>query len=249
MIRRFLQLSHLPWCPRLEGWKKASVHWFGTPRLVMASATAKVLMEGEFQGLLFAPPGFILYSLKIWLNSDFLRNLVNGWKHKISGVLVIHCSGTKKEWSCLFSYFLECSSFGIKVFTGWGDQCKEELGRLHFKLTVVVVLRDSIYICSDLKGLCFTVIILWDEPKQNGSSVENLPDMQKTWVWSLGWEDPLQKEMATHSSILAWRIPRTEGPGGLQSMGSQRLGHDWVTNTFTFKADCLLRWQKLGGHT
>ena len=53
---------------------------------------------------------------------------------------------------------------------------------LHFKLTVVVVLRDSIYICSDLKGLCFTVIILWDEPKQNGSSVENLPDMQKTWV-------------------------------------------------------------------
>ena len=46
------------------------------------------------------------------------------------------------------------------------------------------------------------------------------------WVWSLGWEDPLEKEMATHSSILAWRIPWTEEPGGLQSMGSQRIGHD-----------------------
>ena len=46
------------------------------------------------------------------------------------------------------------------------------------------------------------------------------------WVRSLGWEDPLEKEVATHSSILAWRIPWTEEPGGLQSMGLQRVGHD-----------------------
>ena len=52
------------------------------------------------------------------------------------------------------------------------------------------------------------------------------PTMRETWVRSLGWDDPLEKEMATHSSILAWRIPWTEEPGGLQSMGSQRLGHD-----------------------
>jgi len=51
--------------------------------------------------------------------------------------------------------------------------------------------------------------------------VENLPAMQETWVPSLGWEDPLEKEMATQSSILAWEIPWTEEPGGLQSMGSQ----------------------------
>ena len=51
--------------------------------------------------------------------------------------------------------------------------------------------------------------------------VKNLPAMQETWIWSLGWEDPLEKGMATHSSILAWRIPWTEEPGGLQSMGSQ----------------------------
>ena len=51
----------------------------------------------------------------------------------------------------------------------------------------------------------------------------------------LGWKDPLEKEMATQFSILAWRIPWTEKPGGLQSMGLQRVGHDWATNTFTWK--------------
>ena len=56
--------------------------------------------------------------------------------------------------------------------------------------------------------------------------VKNLPAVQETWVRSLGWEDPLEKEMATHSSILAWKISWTEEPGGLQSMGSQRVGHN-----------------------
>ena len=54
---------------------------------------------------------------------------------------------------------------------------------------------------------------------------KNLPAMRETQVRSLGWEDPLERGMATHSSILAWRIPRTEEPGGLQSLGSQRVGH------------------------
>ena len=56
--------------------------------------------------------------------------------------------------------------------------------------------------------------------------VKGLPTMQETQVQSLGQEDPLEKEMATHSSILAWRIPCIEEPGRLQSMGSQRVGHD-----------------------
>ena len=59
-----------------------------------------------------------------------------------------------------------------------------------------------------------------------GSVVKNPPVMQKMWVRSLGQEDPLEKEMASHSSILAWEIPWTEEPGGLQSMGSQRVRHD-----------------------
>ena len=56
--------------------------------------------------------------------------------------------------------------------------------------------------------------------------VKNLPAIHETRLQSLGWEDPLEEEMATHSSILAWRIPRTEEPGGLQSVGSQRVGHN-----------------------
>ena len=57
-------------------------------------------------------------------------------------------------------------------------------------------------------------------------TVKRLLTMQETWVLSLGWEDLLEKEMATHSSILAWKIPWTEKPGRLQFMGSQRVGHD-----------------------
>ena len=56
--------------------------------------------------------------------------------------------------------------------------------------------------------------------------LKRLPPMRETWVRSLGWEDPLEKEMVAHSSILAWRIPWTEEPGMLQSTGSQRVGHD-----------------------
>ena len=60
--------------------------------------------------------------------------------------------------------------------------------------------------------------------------VKHLPTTQETWVQSLGQEDLLKKEMATHSSILAWKIPQTEEPGKLKSMGSQRVGHDCATS-------------------
>ena len=68
--------------------------------------------------------------------------------------------------------------------------------------------------------------------------VKHLPAMQETWVRSLGWEDPLEKEMATHSSTLAWKIPRTEEPGSLQSMGLQRIEHNRVTSR-SFFTICL----------
>ena len=66
--------------------------------------------------------------------------------------------------------------------------------------------------------------------------VKNLPIMQETQVQALGGEDPLEKGMATHSSILAWRIPWAEESGRVQSMGSLRVGHDWATSLslFTF---------------
>ena len=61
-------------------------------------------------------------------------------------------------------------------------------------------------------------------------TVKRLPTMRETWVRSLGWEDLLEKEMAPHSSILAWKIPWTEEPGRLQYMGSQRVRHDCSTS-------------------
>ena len=74
--------------------------------------------------------------------------------------------------------------------------------------------------------------------------VKNLPAMQETQVRSLGREDSLEKGTATHSSILAWRIPWTEEPGGLQSMGSQRIGHNWATNIFTL-SESLEKYHKV----
>ena len=91
-----------------------------------------------------------------------------------------------------------------------------------------------------LPGLCLKPSELWlcliaVARTSNGDSmvaqmVKHLPAMQETWVQSLGWEDPLEKEMATHSSTLAWKIPQMEEPGRLQSMRSQRVGHDWATS-------------------
>ena len=68
--------------------------------------------------------------------------------------------------------------------------------------------------------------------------IKHLPAMQETRDRSLGWEDPLEKGKAIHSSIPAWRIPRTEEPGRQQSMGSQRVGHSWAT--FTHSLNIIL---------
>ena len=67
---------------------------------------------------------------------------------------------------------------------------------------------------------------VWDFALLVAQTVKRLSAMQETQIRSLGWKDPLEKEMATHSSTLAWRIPWREEPGRLQSMGSQRVGHD-----------------------
>ena len=80
---------------------------------------------------------------------------------------------------------------------------------------------SQIYIHGSLS--CFVV----------AQMLKNLLAMQEIWVRSLGQDDPLEKEMATHSSILAWRSLWAEEPGGLQSIWSQRAGHNWVTNTWT----------------
>ena len=83
---------------------------------------------------------------------------------------------------------------------------------IFFKIIFLVVL--GLHCCTQARA--FLVVQM----------VKNLPAMWETQVQSLGREDPLEKRMATHSNILAWRIPWTEEPGGLQSVGLQRVGHD-----------------------
>ena len=78
--------------------------------------------------------------------------------------------------------------------------------------------------------LVFSCLYLWWFATQVAQTVKCLPAMRKTRVQFLGWEDPLEKEMAIHSSTLAWKIPWKEEPDRLQSMGSQRIGHDWATS-------------------
>ena len=80
--------------------------------------------------------------------------------------------------------------------------------------------------------LCLFILIIW--ASLVAQMIKCLPAMWETWVWSLGWEDPLEKEMATHSSTLAWKIPWMEETGRLQPMGSQRVRQDWGTSLSFF---------------
>ena len=88
----------------------------------------------------------------------------------------------------------------------------------------------------------FNVSIIFEIKSLVAQTVKNLPAMQETWVSSLGQKDPLEKGMSTHSSILAWRIPWTEDPCRLQSVGLQRVGHNWGTNTILSSAFVPLGW-------
>ena len=104
---------------------------------------------------------------------------------------------------------------------------KNPMGRGAWQATVHRVAKSQTWLkqlnmhaCNSVITCCFLV----------ASLVKNQPAMREIWVRSLGWEDPLEKEMATHSSILAWRTPWTEEPGGLQSTGSQRIGHNWTSD-------------------
>ena len=73
----------------------------------------------------------------------------------------------------------------------------------------------------------YAIAVWTSQVAQTVKNPPTMPETQEIWAWSLGWEDPLEEEIATQSSILAWRIPWAEEPGGLQFIGSQRVGHNW----------------------
>ena len=90
----------------------------------------------------------------------------------------------------------------------------------------------GLIITNFLKSLPISVNgLLQIREAQVAQMVKNVPVVWETRVWSLRWEDPLKKRIATHSNIVAWRIPWTEEQDGLQFMGSQRVGRDWAINT------------------
>ena len=129
-------------------------------------------------------------------------------------------------------------------------------------LILAFMTQDTVYFCeySKCSWKECTFFSCWVEYSVNqtqfvngifGASlvtqtVNNLPAMQETWVRSLGQEDPLEKGMATRSSFLAWRIPWTEEPGWLQSMGSQRVRHNWVTQQQYLCRRALGTWDSYG---
>ena len=95
--------------------------------------------------------------------------------------------------------------------------------------------------CQWLNNKAFALCLSWDCTFLVAQMVKRLPTVWETWVQSLGREDTLEKEMATHSSTLAWKMPWTEECGRLQSMGSQRVGHDWATSLSTEIEPLLLQ--------
>ena len=137
--------------------------------------------------------------------------------------------------------FLRNPSLISKQFVGWTSYCPrvKAISAAHILHASLCPLADQDsphcplpFIQSGLS--CLFILRYWVLHIPGGSVVKNLPAMQETWLWSRGQEDPLEKVMATDSSILAWRIPWREKPGGLQSMESQRAGHRATNTTLTF---------------
>ena len=134
----------------------------------------------------------------------------------------------------------ESPAFGRQILYHWATG--EPLGRssistlyLHLYVYILIGLCLYLYIYTHTyiyRLFYFKNWLMWAQ------MVTNLPAMPETQVQSLGQENPLEKAMTTHSCIFVWRILWTEKSGGLQSMGSQRVIHDWVTKTFTFSLSC-----------
>ena len=154
-------------------------------------------------------------------------------------------------------FFLELCFFDDPVDVGnlvSGSSAFSKSSLNIWKFTVHVLLKPALenfenYFTSMWDECNCAVVWAFFRDFPGGSAVKNVPAMQEIWVWSLGWEDPLEKEMAIHSSTIAWKIPWTEEPGRLQSTGSQRVGRDWMTSLslwaffgIAFLWDCNENW-------
>ena len=154
------------------------------------------------------------------------------WKHHVNS-----CSTPKSKRNLGLSLFLIPHIWVVSIyfFSSLLLLCQSGLHNLLPRLVVLLCScpRHSLC-CSYIKQCFISIYFLYSRASLVAQIVKNLPAMQETWVWSLGWEDLLEKGMGTHSNILAWRIPWKEEPGRLQSTGSQRVGHDCATDSSLF---------------
>ena len=131
-----------------------------------------------------------------------------------------------RDWAC-WGYASEESAEKMwwNIFDAQGIRLMEP----HIHAYYYIVYYNYLQLHSYMWLIMHKYIIQWSSLV--AQTVKNLPAMQEAQVWSLGRENPLEKGMATHYTILAWKIPWTEEPGGLQSMGLQRVRHNWANNT------------------
>ena len=153
-----------------------------------------------------------------------------GWHHQLNGHESEQTRGDSEGQGSLAC----CSPWGCKE-SDMTQQLNNNLSFFFLMIATINLTFLKIFLVMDhFKSLlnlfqyCFFFIFQFFAPGPSlvAQMVKNLHAMWETQVRSLGQKNPLEKEMATHSSILAWRIPWTEDPGGLQTMGSQRVGHD-----------------------
>ena len=137
----------------------------------------------------------------------------------------------KKKYTLIHPFILP-----IQEATKWISTIKASINVeeevLNISKLLFIYLCRSLWKCTKVFGASLVALL-----------VKNPPAMQDTLVWFLGQEDPLEKGMASHSSILAWRTPWTEDPGGLQSMGSQRVRHDWATKHSIAQRYLKIKWR------
>ena len=185
--------------------------------------------------------GLMLGKLKfLWVSRDYLSasSVISTWNMSFFSPRRVSCNSSYNITSLTSSIPLTYFPLPITPFLGythWLPATEDELlARFHLTLPPSqdncavslfgsVLSVDVLYNTNAIYSWASLVVQLVNKP----------PAMWETWVLSLGWEDPLEKGTATHSSILAWRSPWTEKPGRLQSMGSKRVRHDWATFTFT----------------
>ena len=184
-----------------------------------------------FQTLLTCPQFPCFRSLVLGRKPSQVLYDLKGWTLHLCSHFQLY--GLSSIYLSIFKPSILCLREG-KVNTETNEQTRQKNRFNPWSLLEMTTQQHTFWI-EKSTNIAFCKGLFWlSMGNRVAQMVKNTAAMQETWVWPLSWENPLEKRMTTHSSILAWRIPWTEEPCGIQSMRLQRVGHDWATNTFTF---------------